>query len=202
MWVFWWAGRCVNTCLPGLGMIFNNRIWSSSQHFIQALNLKVEPRDLKKFMIPQTQRIFPHDHYLRTKSVKPALCGLDCLPGSSSGLLWRPQQAAQAWVDPHPCSQPQPCPRPKEASWVIWFGYHPSPCHTALRVSAWASLDKDSVWLERITSDVHYCFLRGNQPGQSSTNLGQHIWQLMMGTCMIQGLTGGSRIGPKQLSCQ
>jgi hypothetical protein len=58
------AGRCVNACLPGLNMIFNNRIWSSSQHFIQALNLKVEPGDLKKFMTPQMQGIFPHDLYL------------------------------------------------------------------------------------------------------------------------------------------
>lgn len=61
-------------------MIFNNRIWSSSQRFIQALNLKVEPRDLKKFMIPQMQGIFLQDCYLKTKSVKPALGGLALFP--------------------------------------------------------------------------------------------------------------------------
>lgn len=151
MWGFRWASRCVNTRLPGLSMIFNNRIWSSSQHFIQALNLKVEPRDLKKFMIPQTQGIFPHDRYLRTKSVKPALCGLALFPelqlrGASESQVscpgWGPSRRAGGW-----CPGPPPTPIPAPGPWRPC--YHPLPSlrpdPRRERASPWVPRDKDSV---------------------------------------------------------
>ena len=153
MWVFRWAGRCVNTHLPGLSMTFNNRIWSLSQHFIQALNLKVEPGDFKKFMIPQTQEIFPHDRYLRTKSVKPALCGLALFAWApalgcsevSSKLPWLRVSLSRrlGWgrCPPPPSSLPQDWSPPE----AIWLPYRPSPYPPALWASAWVPCDKDSV---------------------------------------------------------
>ena len=111
MWAFWWAGRCVNTRLPGLSMTFNNRIWSLSQHFIQALNLKVEPRDFKKFMIPQTQGIFPHDRYLRTKSVKPALCGLALFAELQLWGVLKSQASCPSWGPSRHPSWPSSLPQ-------------------------------------------------------------------------------------------
>ena len=93
-----------------------------SQHFIQALNLKVEPRDFKKFMIPQTQGIFPHDHYLRSKSVKPALCGLALFPELQLRGVLESQESSPGWGPSRRLgwggvrSHPHPCHRTKEAS--------------------------------------------------------------------------------------
>lgn len=146
MWVFWWAGRCVNTRLPGLSMTFNNRIWSLSQHFIQALNLKVEPRDFKKFMIPQTQGIFPHDRYLRTKSVKPALCGLALFAQLQLWGVLKSQASCPSWGSLQaPILTLIPAPGLRSPPEAIWFPYRPSPCNPALGASAWVPCDKDSV---------------------------------------------------------
>lgn len=82
-------------------MIFNNRIWSWSQRFTQALNLKVEPRDFQKFMIPQTQGIFPQDHYLGMKSVKPALCGLALSPELPAQGVLESQVSCGGWGPPN-----------------------------------------------------------------------------------------------------
>ena len=195
MWVFRWAGRCVNTRLPGLSMTFNNRIWSLSQHFIQALNLKVEPRDFKKFMIPQTQGIFPHDRYLRTKSVKPALCGLALFAWApalgcsevSSKLPWlrvSPGDWGGEGARPHP----HPCPRTGVLLKPFGSLIAPLPILQPSEQAPECPVIKIVFRLERVIADTHYYFPGGNQSRQILWNLGQQTRQIMVGADLAFGL--------------
>ena len=124
-------------------------------------------------MIPQMQGVSPHDRCLRTKSIKPALCGLALFPklqlrGTPESQAGYPGQGLSSWWGLAPCalSHPHPCPRPRKVPVIT----PSSPCNPPSEQASKRALEcpviKIVFRLERVIADTHYCFPGGNQSRQ------------------------------------